>query len=100
MVVLCNGVLCAAAFAGGVDGAGQGLALGVGDGQRLVEALLGGEGLVAFGDALVGEEARGFEVVEGPGVRAVMAGGDGVGVAFDGAVSGFAGAVVGRAGGR
>ena len=39
---------------------------------------LGGEGLVAVGDALVGEGARGFAVVEGPGVRPSMGVGDSV----------------------
>jgi len=73
---------------------------GTGDGLTDGETLFGVMDLHAVGDAPVGPETRAFEVVKGPGGGAAVTAGEFMGERFDGAVAGFAGAVVGRGVGR
>ncbi len=79
-----------------------------GDGSAEANAVVGGDRdvrgepffrvqcLHAIGDAVVGEQSRRFEIVERPTFGPVVSTGDLMCEVFDGAVAGFAGAVVGR----
>ena len=89
-----NGELGAAKTACGADGGGQLVAVRVGDGRTLGEALFGCLGLAALHDAVVGEQACAFEVIHRPASGPAVAAGEVVGEVFDDAVAGLAGAVV------
>ena len=95
-----NRELAKSALSRDAIGVAQLIAFSVRDGIAHREALFGRAVLVRAGDASVGKEARGFEIIEGPALRPVVPAGDLVGEVFDGAVAGFAGAVVGRRVGR
>ena len=78
----------------GADGAAELVAVGVGDGAACREALFGGLAVRTIGDASVGAEPCGFQVIECPVSGSAVAAGEVVGKMFDNAVARFAGAVV------